>query len=934
MVQEANYSVQLQDLLERDILPRLTAEQVFTHESHHWHKDPNKWRGGCPWHKSKSGTSFYVEVDTLLWRCPACQVGGGPLQYRWRLKGHSSVSPRGQVFIDEVRELAALAGIPFPERELNEEEREAARKRDARRLILESVIAYSEIVLWSEQGQAARAYLHERSFTDENIRDLRLGLYLSAASVRKALQSEGHASEDVKATGVVWTKLEGYILFPWCDEYGRALTIYGTWHTRTPPEGTPKKRALPGEGTKGSALYFDRARKAGHTDLVLVEGVTDAALGQAMGDTRVVACVAAELSRLQVETFKRHKVASITICLDPDAAGDNGIRSCVRSLIHAGIKAYVAPKLPDGLDPDEFLQARGMEAWKAHVAQAVHAYRYKARLILREKQPEMGWTDPCRDAAIEEAVEFASALPHNQQDELSRYFWPEILEAVGGNAEAIEERVQKERARKSNGKDTTAATAKSSCQNIDSLWKPFPVNELPRVASEYVCAASQAIGCDPSYIALPLLAGTSAAIGNSRRIVLKRSWSEPAVVWAVTIGPSGTLKSPGAEAAVDPIIARQAKALKEYDDKISAFETDKVIYDAKLSEWKKKGIKGNCSPPDRPQKPIFPRLWCSDITIEAMATRLLESPKGLLLYRDELSGWLRSFDQYRGGRGGDVGHWLSIHGARPLLMDRKNGDKHTLSVPHAFASLAGGIQRRILATTLAREHFDDGLASRLLLAMPPKKRKRWTEFDIEPDQLSKLASLYNQLYTLNLRQDEKTGFMEPVPVGLSPKAKAIWVDFYNCHADEQHQLVEDDLIAAWSKLEGYAARLALIFHCCRVACLEKVDPAEIDEKSMASGIILSRWFCNETRRVYMALAQSTEEGERDALVKLIQGRGGSITVRELMRCCRKYGSDAEVAEQALNDLVHAGLAVCEQKPPGNKGGHPTFVYRLTQSVDS
>ena len=73
--------------------------------------------------------------------------------------------------------------------------------------------------------------------------------------------------------------------------------IYGRWHAKTPPEGRPKTIALPGEGTKRSPLYFDRARQAGHGHLVLVEGVLDAALLQVLGDTRVVACVAAQLSK-------------------------------------------------------------------------------------------------------------------------------------------------------------------------------------------------------------------------------------------------------------------------------------------------------------------------------------------------------------------------------------------------------------------------------------------------------------------------------------------------------------------------------------------------------------------------------------------------------------------------------------------------------------
>jgi hypothetical protein len=244
--------VDLGAFLDEQVLPRLTAEAVFTHDSHRWQKDGDKWRGGCPWHKSKSGTAFYIDARTLSWRCPACGPGvcGGPVQYRWQLRGGKG-SPRGKDFVDVVRELAELAGVEFPERPLTPQEQEAARRRDLRRALLEAVSGQCEALLWSKAGEAALANLRDRGFTDEDLRSLGCGLYPDVDVLRAALVKAGFSRDDIKTACVLSARMVGYATFPWPDDRGVLLTLYGHYPAKTPPDGKPKKMALPNPGERG-----------------------------------------------------------------------------------------------------------------------------------------------------------------------------------------------------------------------------------------------------------------------------------------------------------------------------------------------------------------------------------------------------------------------------------------------------------------------------------------------------------------------------------------------------------------------------------------------------------------------------------------------------------------------------------------------------------
>jgi hypothetical protein len=97
-------------------------------------------------------------------------------------------------------------------------------------------------------------------------------------------------------------------------------------------------------------------------------------------------------------------------------------------------------------------------------------------------------------------------------------------------------------------------------------FQPFPTNALPEPIRGFVVAGAKAIGCDTSYLALPILTTMAAAIGTTRRIQLKRGWTAPAIIWAAMVGESGTSKTPAFRLVMRVMEDRQRKALDAHDE--------------------------------------------------------------------------------------------------------------------------------------------------------------------------------------------------------------------------------------------------------------------------------------------------------------------------------------------------------------------------------
>ncbi len=464
-------------------------------------------------------------------------------------------------------------------------------------------------------------------------------------------------------------------------------------------------------------------------------------------------------------------------------------------------------------------------------------------------------------------------------------------------------------------------------------FKPFPTHLLPAALRNFICETASAMGCDEAFVAVPALAAVAGTIGNAFRISLKESWSEPAVIWAFTVGDSGAMKSPPFRAAMQPLRDLQDAAFDQHRLDMVVHENQQAKHNVAFGQWQRevRSDKSISDPPLAPVPPIATRYVVSDTTVEAIVSVLAENPWGLTLQRDEASGWIRSFDQYRSRSGGsDVAHWLSMHGAESIYTDRRTGNNRVQHVRRAAVSITGTIQPGTLRRVLTDEHFENGLGARILPAMPPDRIRMWTKKVPDPAAVAAYRNLFKALLECRVLQQ---GDSHPQPriVTLSPEAEVIWEQFYNRHGQEMSMLPAD-LRAAWSKLEGYAARFALLHHVVRLQSGDPtlLAPFEIDVESIQAGIALSEWFGNEAKRVYAVLREDDDERECRELCDLVQRRGGEITARDLMRTGRYSSSSA--AESALEGLAKGGFGDWHLPPPGSNGGRPSKAFRLRASA--
>ena len=441
-------------------------------------------------------------------------------------------------------------------------------------------------------------------------------------------------------------------------------------------------------------------------------------------------------------------------------------------------------------------------------------------------------------------------------------------------------------------------------------WQPFPVELLPEPVCSFVRQvwASLDRSADPACAALPLLASIASAIGNRRRIEIRPGWTEPSVLWCAIVAESGSKKSPAADKSLSFVRARQTAAFEAHKIALAEWDEERRAYEAS-----RRSKSADAEPPS--PKPIATRVIVNDITVESLAVTLEHSPN-VLLDRDEISGWVSSFDRYASGKsGGDVAQWLPCYNAAPWVVDRKTSG--TIHIPRAAVSVFGGIQPKVLVRSFG-PHVDNGLLQRFMLAAPPEGPQQWPDGDVDFATMAAMQAMFDTLFSLRPDDDGL-----PQVLTLEPDALGVFKEWWN-EIGQQRLQATGPTKSMLSKAEAWAARLALVCHLIRQAGAEPALRSRIDADSITRGVGLARWAAREWTRVFRLMEQGGDDAADARLREWIVSRGGSASVRDVRRGLRRYQAPGR-AEEGLRRLVASGAA---EWTADSSGGRPADGVRV------
>ena len=322
--------------------------------------------GLCPFHDDKN-PSMQVNDEKGFFHCFSCGAGGDIFGFLMR---YNNIG-----FPEALKELAKKAGVRLPDSRQRTKRDKKKEVASARFFEINSLVCsfYSRNLNGSGKTSArAREYLESRGISSEIIKEFKLGFAPDSWDALVKFASKSNIDiKKLEELGLVvaretgsgrYDRFRNRIIFPINEGIEGRICGFGG---RTLSEDDPKQPKYMNSPEspvfdKSSVLYglfhskneIRRKRVA-----ILVEGYMDYIKLYANGIRNVVATLGTAFTNEHARFLRRFS-EEVVIVYDGDTAG---IRSAVRAgeiLLEQEISSSIC-RIPDGLDPDDYLEEHG-----------------------------------------------------------------------------------------------------------------------------------------------------------------------------------------------------------------------------------------------------------------------------------------------------------------------------------------------------------------------------------------------------------------------------------------------------------------------------------------------------------------------------------------------------------------------------------------------
>lgn len=324
----------------------------------------------CPFHNEKT-PSFYVSGAKGIYKCFGCGRGGNVVTF---IQEHEKLT-----YPESIKWLASYYNIEIQETEKSPEQKEQQLAEESLRVVNEFAAQYfHDTLLQDEEGQAVgMSYFKQRGYSRDTIEKFRLG-YCPEGYDKffNAAKDKGHKEDLLEKAGLIKNRngryydvYYGRVIFPIQSMTGRVMGFGARILKKN--DKAPKYINSPENElyNKSRVLYgMHQSRQAiGKLDeCFLVEGYTDVISLHQGGVENVVSSSGTSLTEGQLRLMGQ-LTKNLTILYDGDSAG---VKAALRGLDLALENSFNVKLvlLPEGEDPDSFIQSSGDKKFHEYVA--------------------------------------------------------------------------------------------------------------------------------------------------------------------------------------------------------------------------------------------------------------------------------------------------------------------------------------------------------------------------------------------------------------------------------------------------------------------------------------------------------------------------------------------------------------------------------------